>query len=96
MKEVLIKIPDKIYCTIKRNRNVVMNDDVFALCDAVINGKVLPEFHGPLADVDELHASFIKRLGIPDDEYFIEAEKAIKAAKPVILETEAPYETGSN
>lgn len=88
MKEVLIEIPDGLYCTIKRNKNVVMNDDVFALCDAVINGKVLPEYHGPLADVDELYASFIRRLGIPDEECFIEAEEAIKAAKPIIPKTE--------
>ena len=75
MKEIVIKISDETYneCQADEGRLNIIWD----LVDAVRKGTPLPKGHGVLKDTDAICKDIISALGIRDENYLLEAEKAI-------------------
>lgn len=69
MKEIVIKIPDKVYESVIEEGFSVRN--ARELIHAMVNGKVLPKGHGELKDVSKLkenyHTVFNEDFGISED-----------------------------
>ena len=57
--ELVIKIPDKIYETIKSDKYGVHQGRIY---DIIRNGKVIPKEHGRLGDLDELERDMVNGI----------------------------------
>lgn len=87
--QILINIPEHIY-EHAVGRSEDSNDEWDAM-RAIANGVVLPKGHGTLKDTDAICKDIISALGIRDENYLLEAEKAIyKRIKnaPAIIEAD--------
>ena len=74
MKEIVIKIPDNTYKTIKDDIYCGILDPI--VYDAIKNGKVLPKGHGRLIDADNIPIdTFFDEWDIPNAETLVEADK---------------------
>ena len=76
--ELVIKIPDHLYKLLKElpsdsKESTIEN----VLMKAVEHGIPLPKGHGKLKDADAICKDIISALGIRDEKYLLEAEKAI-------------------
>ena len=75
--ELVIKIPDKIYETIKSDKYGVHQGRIY---DIIRNGKVIPKEHGRLGDLDELEqriSRFVERDASITDEYTVARQRFI-------------------
>lgn len=88
--ELVIKIPKETYEYLKR-----YGGDGGIIDKAVLNGTPLPKGHGRLKDTDAICKDIISALGIRDENYLLEAEKAIyKRIKNAltVIEADKGYE----
>lgn len=74
--EVVIRIPRFAYDMTRANHKVIYADEEI-IGQAIINGTPLPKGHGRLKDTDAICKDIISALGIRDENYLLEAEKAI-------------------
>ncbi len=75
--ELVIKLDDETYKeTINRTEFDTLSLGL-KLIEAVQNGTVLPKGHGRLKDTDAICKDIISALGIRDENYLLEAEKAV-------------------
>ena len=80
--EVVIKIPE-YYLTHPQ--------DYICLAECVRRGVLLPRGHGKLIDYSWVVDNVIKKLGIKDERYLLEAEKALMSIieiAPTIIEAD--------
>lgn len=86
MAELVIKISEEKLSIIKNKMYCGIYDP--DLYKAIENGIVLPKGHGVLKDTDAICKDIISALGIRDENYLLEAEKAvykrIKSAQTII------------
>ena len=78
--ELVIKIPEELYYIVQDKLDFNGDLDkqkVKALMLAIDNGVPLPKGHGTLKDTDAICEDIISALGIHDESYLLEAEKAI-------------------
>ena len=81
--EVVIRIPKEEYEKYKREEETIRTyqrqglDSVSKYMVAILDGTVLPKGHGTLKDTDAICKDIISALGIRDENYLLEAEKAI-------------------
>lgn len=74
--ELIIKIPEEAYKLLKNDKGVDWLGAEHIL-NAVANGTPLPKGHGKLIDADAICKDIISALGIRDENYLLEAEKAV-------------------
>lgn len=91
--KVVIDIPEEQYTTLnaKTQSEITCVIDHGLLTKAIANGTPLPKGHGTLKDTDAICKEIISALGIRDENYLLEAEKAIyKRIKnaPAIIEAD--------
>lgn len=94
--EIVIKIPDKLYETIISDEYGVHQGCIY---DIIRNGTPLPKGHGRLKDSDAICKDIISALGIRDENYLLEAEKAVyKRIKnaPTIIEADKGEENANS
>ena len=85
--QIVINIPKVMYINAKRG--LLFGAGI--LVDAIKNGTPLPKGHGALKDADAICKDTISALGIRDENYLLEAEKAVyKRIKnaPTIIEAD--------
>ena len=75
--KLLIDIPDGYVGVIMSNQRMEGSAMDKLLRQAVIDGTPLPKGHGVLKDTDAICKDIISALGIRDENYLLEAEKAI-------------------
>lgn len=77
--ELVIKIPKDEYRWIVKSDKTVFADIASKECmlHAIKNGIPLPKGHGELKDTDAICKNIISALGIRDENYLLEAEKAV-------------------
>ena len=87
--ELVIKVPEEEYKLLKDQKdkcNVAMIST-----DIITNGTLLPKGHGRLIDYSWVVKNVIKKLGIKDERYLLEAEKALMSIvniAPTIIEAD--------
>lgn len=92
--QIVIDIPDFLYQIIQDCKVIEGNNEgnlENVLIKAVENGVALPKGHGVLKDTDAICKDIISALGIRDENYLLEAEKAVyKRIKnaPTIIEAD--------
>ena len=86
--KLVIDIPDAYMKGVKIENGSLVSKKIL---DAVYSGTPLPKGHGALKDTDAICKDIISALGIRDENYLLDAEKAmykrIKNA-PVIIEAD--------
>lgn len=97
--EVIIRLPKEVYEGIQQIDRIILGRRSgktieFALWNGVRNGKPLPKGHGRLKDTDAICKDIISALGIRNENYLLEVEKAIyKRIKNATTIIEADKET---
>ena len=71
--QIVIEIPNAMYEDIKSGKDGYSN----YVHTAIRNGTSLPKGHGRLKDADAICKDIISALGIRDEKYLLEAEKAV-------------------
>lgn len=97
--QIVIDISDEL-----KNKIDACDDDSYSsiirwydttLYDAIRNGTLLPKGHGKLIDYSWVVENIIKKLGIKDERYLLEAEKALMSIveiAPTIIEADKEKE----
>ena len=75
--KLIIDIPKDIIESAKSNPNYYPTYHFEKMWRAIVNGIPLPKGHGVLKDTDAICKDIISALGIRDENYLLEAEKAI-------------------
>ena len=75
--QIVIDIPEDIIESAKSNPNYYPTYHFEKMWRAIVNGIPLPKGHGVLKDTDAICKDIISALGIRDENYLLEAEKAI-------------------
>ena len=75
--KLIIDIPKDIIESAKSNPNYYPTYHFEKIWRAIVNGIPLPKGHGVLKDTDAICKDIISALGIRDENYLLEAEKAI-------------------
>ena len=75
--QIVIDIPKEIIESAKSNPNYYPTYHFEKMWRAIVNGIPLPKGHGVLKDTDAICKDIISALGIRDENYLLEAEKAI-------------------
>ena len=88
--ELVIRLPEEVYKSIQDNDYCgISNADMY---NEVKNGTPLPKGHGRLIDYSWVVDNVIKKLGIKNKRYLLEAEKALMSiieTAPTIIEAES-------
>lgn len=94
--QLVIDIPEEEYQNYLKMRPAYP-EGVFCYINVIQNGIPLPKGHGKLIDYSWIVDNVIKQLGIKDERYLLEAEKALMSIveiAPTIIEADKAESDG--
>lgn len=90
--EVVIKIPKQVYEHINVWKDIVYDDYIAMVTNAILNGTVLPKGHGRLIDADRIITEATERMKYPANHQYMECVIAHMKLAPTIIEADNEVE----
>lgn len=75
--KIVIDIPEDLYKAYKGRPPRLGDEGMDMIAQSIANGTPLPKGHGTLKDTDAICKDIIRALGIRNENYLLEAEKAV-------------------